>query len=126
MVPKQKRLKHRNPLSPLLFILDRDTLNKIIELAAKENIISGVGSKDIIGATYYQQFINDTLILCEAMKGSIKTLKFILYLNELLIGLQINFDKSQLIGLNRLDEDINCFIQIHDAIVVSTALILLV
>ncbi|XP_073107327.1 uncharacterized protein [Elaeis guineensis] len=96
----QRGLKQGNPLSPLLFVLVTDTLKRILNSAVEENLIQGIGLGDITGKINCIQFADDTLILCAASKNCIKMLKLILYLFVFLTGLKINFNKSNLIGLN--------------------------
>lgn len=111
----KRGLKQGNPLSPMLFILVADTLDRILRQAANENMISGIGPLDTTGQFICLQFADDTLLLCNAVKDHIKSLKLILYSFELLTGLKINFNKTSIVGLGITKAQTESFSLLLDA-----------
>nr|CCA66140.1 hypothetical protein [Beta vulgaris subsp. vulgaris] len=96
----QRGLRQGDPLSSFLFVLIAESLNQIIMKATSQNLWKGVevGQGEII--VTHLQYADDTLIFCDANIESLKNVKKALILFQLASGLQINFHKSSLIGLN--------------------------
>lgn len=96
--PCKKGLRQGDPLSPLLFDLVADTLNKILQKAQSANLLTGLGNSS--RKTLNLHFADDTLIFLEANPWMVENLKFLLLGFESLSGLKINFHKSALVPLN--------------------------
>ena len=88
-----------DPLSPQLFILVIDMLNRILNVAASNQLIKGIGDNEVFSHILNLQFTDDTLIFSGIYRENITSLKFIVYSYELLSGLKINFKKSVVIGI---------------------------
>lgn len=64
--PCKKGLRQGDPLSPLLFDLVADALNKILSKAQAAEFISGLGNSTISSKVLNMHFADDTLIFLEA------------------------------------------------------------
>ena len=73
--------------------------------AENQNLISGFRVAKTAPSISHLQFADDTLIFCEAKEDQIKNVKAILYCFEAVLGLKINFFKSELIGI-RVEESL--------------------
>jgi len=96
-------LRQGDPLSPFLFVLMGEVLNKMVQRAAELNMIKGitVGTGDV--QLTHLQFADDTLIFCEAEVQYLIRLKHILLSFQSLSGLMVNYSKSGLLVLG-MDE----------------------
>ena len=97
-------LRQGDPLSPFLFVIMSEVLNKMLQQAIRLQLFKGitVGSKDI--QVSHLQFADDTLIFCEAQEQYLLTVKEILLCFQSFSGLVVNFQKSGLITLGMNDE----------------------
>lgn len=82
-----------------MFLLVVDTLDRVLRVATEQKIFAGVGLQNISSLFQSLQFADNTLLFCSADILHVKILKFLLDSFELITGLKINFDKSQVIGL---------------------------
>ncbi|GKV03045.1 hypothetical protein SLEP1_g15411 [Rubroshorea leprosula] len=98
-----KGLRQGDPLSPFLFLMVGEALHGLVKKAENEGMLQGakVGRRGL--AVSLLQFADDTVILGEASKENILTVKAILRWFELMSGLRINFSKSCVYGFNMLD-----------------------
>ena len=88
-------LRQGDPLSPLLFNLVADALGVTLDKAKNRGRIKGVLDNLIPGGVTHIQYADDTVIMVDGSAESIRNLKMILYCFEWLIGLRINFHKSE-------------------------------
>ncbi|XP_072054910.1 uncharacterized protein [Arachis hypogaea] len=98
---KMKRgLRQRDPLSPFLFVLVVDVLNKMIGEAVRNRRISPllVGSDNI--ELWHLQFVDNTILFCPPEEDTVRNYQRLLRCFEIMSGLSINFDKSNLIPVN--------------------------
>ena len=76
-IKMQRGLRQGDPLSPFLFVIIAEVLNKMMQKAAETGLIRGL----IIGSDKVQlthlQFADDTLVFCEAEEKIVKTVKAI-------------------------------------------------
>lgn len=87
-------------MSPLLFDLVADALNKVLSRTQTAGLISGLGLFPNNFKILNLHFADDTLLFLETKPTMIEHLKFLLLGFESLSGLKINFDKSALVPLN--------------------------
>ena len=94
-----KGLRQGDPLSPFLFNIVVEGLNLLLARAIDLGLIKG----DSLGHSEIQlthlQFVDDTLLFCEAEEAEVVTIKRILRCFEIVSGLKINFHKSVLCGV---------------------------
>ena len=96
----QRGLRQGDPLSPFLFVLIVEALNQMIGKATSLNLWSGVETCKNGMTVTHLQYADDTLIFCDASLSSLKNIKQALILFHLASGLQFNFHKSSLMGIN--------------------------
>lgn len=84
-----------NPLSPLLFFVVSEVLSRMIKKAEMRFILGfRVGSSDVIIS--HLQFVDDTMIFCDADVRQLGYLRCLLTCFEAISGLKINLSKSEL------------------------------
>jgi len=96
-------LRQGDPLSPFLFVLMGEVLNKMIQRAVDLCMIKGisVGTEGV--QITHLQFADDTLIFCEAEVHYLVRIKNILLSFQSLSGLVVNYNKSGLLVMG-MDE----------------------
>lgn len=99
---KPKRgLRQGDPLSPLFFNLVGEVLAKLLHVAKQIGIFQGIllpNSEDPIS---HLQFDDDVILFINNDSKSVKGVKRVLQCFELLSGLSINFQKSNLYGFSK-------------------------
>ncbi|KAL4390659.1 hypothetical protein AHAS_Ahas03G0167200 [Arachis hypogaea] len=109
--PMKRGLRQGDPISPFLFILVAEVLNRMLELAKKKCFIKGLEvGKDKI-ALFHLQFIDDTILFCAPDKGTLRNHRRILACFGIMSGLVINYQKSVLIPINISDLEARCLSQ---------------
>jgi hypothetical protein len=100
-----KGLRQGDPLSPLLFVLAIDPLQKILELATSHNLLHKLrGRGTIFRASLYA---DDAAVFMLPFKEDIKNLSAILDSFGDATGLHTNFQKSSVIPINCHDVDLD-------------------
>ena len=94
-----KGLRQGDPLSPLLFNLVVDVLSKMLSKAASDKLISGLCSEIIPNGVICLQYADDTVLCIEHDPDKAVNLKLLLYIFELMCGLKINFQKSEILTM---------------------------
>ncbi|XP_016199025.1 uncharacterized protein LOC107639987 [Arachis ipaensis] len=96
----ERDLRQGDPLSPFLFVLVVDVLHRMIGVAVRNGRIAPllVGRDNI--ELSHLQFADDTVLFCPPEEETIKNYKRLLRSFEVMLGLSINFDKSNLIPVN--------------------------
>jgi len=94
-------LRQWDPLSPFLFILAAEVLNKLLENARNAGIFQGlqVGRNNV--NLSHLQFADDILIMCQADKDSLCNVKKLLSSFQAASGLEVNYAKSGLLILGK-------------------------
>jgi hypothetical protein len=91
---------------PLLFNAAVDVLVEILEKAKISGHISGVVGHLILGGgVTHLQYADDTMIMVEGSELDIANLKFLLLCFETMLGLKINFDKSEVVVMGYNPEE---------------------
>lgn len=96
----QRGLRQGDPISPFLFVFIVEALNQLISKATNKGLWRGVkiGKNELM--ITHLQYADDTLIFSDANIESLLNIKCVLILFQLASGLQVNFHKSSLMGLN--------------------------
>nr|XP_025625497.1 uncharacterized protein LOC112717769 [Arachis hypogaea] len=96
----ERGLRQGDPLSPFLFVLVVEVLNRMIRDAVRNGIISSllVGRDNI--ELSHLQFTDDTILFCPPDEETIRNYKRLLRCFEIMSGLSINFEKPNLILVN--------------------------
>jgi hypothetical protein len=92
----KKGLRQGDPLSPMLFNIVADMLAIMIEHAKSDGQIEGVIPHLVDGGLSILQYTDDMILFMEHDLEKAKNLKLILSAFEQLLGLKINFHKSEL------------------------------
>ena len=95
-----KGLRQGCPLSPLLFNIVAEALSSLIYSAVSLNLFKGikVGIEEVMIS--HLHFADDTIIFCESDIGQISNVKRVLRCFQVMSGLNINFLKSCIFGIN--------------------------
>jgi hypothetical protein len=88
-----KGLRQGDPLSPLLFNLVVDALNKMLVKAFDKGLSSGLMRGFRPEGILSLQYADDTLLFMSSQDSDIKNLRIILMLLDKVLGMRINFDK---------------------------------
>ncbi|GKV34399.1 hypothetical protein SLEP1_g42774 [Rubroshorea leprosula] len=94
-----KGLRQGDPLSPFLFLIIAEGLNGLVCNATQKGLLEGVevGSKGL--KLSHLQFADDTILFGEATEKNVLAMKGILRAFEIVSGLKVSFNKSQLMGI---------------------------
>ncbi|XP_057739631.1 uncharacterized protein LOC130956618 [Arachis stenosperma] len=96
----ERGLRQGNMLSPFLFVLVVDVLNRMIgEAVRNRRIATLLVGRDNIELSYLQ-FADDTILFCPLEEETVRNYRRLLRCFEVMFGLSINFDKSSLILVN--------------------------
>lgn len=87
-----KRLRHEDPLSPILFVLVANVFTWMINLGKTNNVIQGLGNFD--NEIISLQYADDTMIFSVTDIDKVRNLKLHVFLFEDISGLKINFSKT--------------------------------
>jgi hypothetical protein len=91
-----KGVRQGDPLSPLLFNFVADCLARMVRKAQRNNLVeNGVA---------ILQYADDTIVCLKDDINVARNMKLLLYLYEMMSGLKINFDKSEVLLINGDDE----------------------
>jgi hypothetical protein len=99
-----KGLRQGDSLSPLLFNLVADMLNKMLSRATQKQMVNGLLDDFRHGGILTLQYADDTLLFSAFDHSKIRNLKGVLMLFEKTSGMRINFHKGEVIPIN-LDEN---------------------
>ncbi|XP_016206370.1 uncharacterized protein LOC107646721 [Arachis ipaensis] len=96
----ERGLRQGDLLSPLLFVLVVDVLHRMLGEAVRHGrIASLLVGRDHIELSHLR-FVDDTILFCPPETETIVNYKRLLRCFELMSGLSINFEKSNLILVN--------------------------
>lgn len=103
-VKLHRGLRQGDPLSPFLFNLIVETLSLIIQKATTMGLWEGVGISNGGSKISRLQYADDTIIFCPPRLDYLLNIKKVLIIFQAVSGLQVNFHKSSLIGINMDDQ----------------------
>ncbi|GKV45602.1 hypothetical protein SLEP1_g52666 [Rubroshorea leprosula] len=92
-------LQQGDPLSPLLFLIIAEGINGLVLNVVDKGLLEGVEVGDKGFKVTHLQYADDTLLFGTVTDENVWAMKSILRTFELVSGLKINFNKSQLIGI---------------------------
>lgn len=107
-----KGLRQGDPLSPLLFNLVVDVFSRMLMSVAKQGFISGLLPQVLEGRIISLQYADDTILFLEDDLEKASNLKWILTCFKQMLGMKINFDKSDLLTMGMDEERSNAFAKI--------------
>lgn len=93
-------IRQGDPLSPTLFIMVVESLSLLISKAADFNLIHSfrIGASSL--QIHHLQFMDNSIIFCEANGEYVMNLRSILRWFQLAFSLRINYLKSEVYGIN--------------------------
>ena len=100
-----KGLRQGDPLSPLLFNLVADALSSMLSAAASAGDIEGLVPHLVEGGLTHLQYADDTIIFLKNSNQNIANLKIILLCYEMMSGLKINYNKSEVFVMGVEEEE---------------------
>lgn len=89
-------VRQGDPLSPILFNFVADGLSRMVFKAQSNNLICGLIDHIIDKGVAILQYADDTIMCLKHDFGKARNLKMLLYMYELMAGLKINFNKSEI------------------------------
>lgn len=97
----ERGLRQGDSLSPFLFVLVVDVLNLLIEKETNLNLWYGIEvCKNGPIILFHLQFADDTVLFSSPDPQSLHNIRKVLILFQLASGLQINFHKTVILGVN--------------------------
>lgn len=93
-------LRQEDPLSLFLFLLAAEGFDSVMEKALDSSDFSEYKFDGGADCFSHLQYVDDTFIIGGKGLGNIRTIKAILLLFDLMLGLEVNFHKSLLIRIN--------------------------
>ncbi|PNX58857.1 cytochrome p450 [Trifolium pratense] len=88
-------------LSPFLFLLVAEGLHVLMEAMVERNLFMGYNVGELAPVyVSHLQFADDTLLMETKSWANVRALRAVLVLFESMSGLQVNFHKSMLVGVN--------------------------
>jgi hypothetical protein len=102
LVNGSHRLRHGDPLSPLLFVFVMEALSRMISVVVSGDLLEGLK----VGNTTFSHllFADDTLIFYSARSSQLRYLRSLFLLFEAASGLKVNLAKSNLILVGNVDQ----------------------
>jgi len=97
----ERGIRQGDPLSPFLFVLMAEVLNKMLQRAISSGMLKGIQvGRDGLQISHLQ-FADDTLVFCEAEEQYVRVIKGIFLTYQAFSGLCVNYKKSTLVALGK-------------------------
>ncbi|KAJ9701144.1 hypothetical protein PVL29_006475 [Vitis rotundifolia] len=100
-------LRQEDPLSPYLFVLIMEAFSSLISRAEEKGFIRGfkvMGRRGEGVSVSHLLFTDDTLLFCEDNRNQLDFWKWVVYCFEVVSGLKINMQKSEIIPVGGVDD----------------------
>ena len=97
-------LRQGDPLSPFLFVLVAEVLNKVMVKASNIGLFQGLKVGGKREKLTHLQFADDTLLFCEANEMYLQHIKRILLSFQTYSGLAVNYSKSAILVFGKEEE----------------------
>lgn len=110
--PVSRGLKQGDPLPPFLFIIVGEAFSQMLGAVGKVALITCFSPTPRAPTVSHLQVADDTIIFCEADEDQIKNVKAILQCFDAVLGLKVNFFKSDLLGIRMGDHSMQRFANI--------------
>lgn len=104
-----KGVRQGDPLSPFLFNIAANCLQKMVQNAQDSSQVTGLVPHLIDKGVAILQYADDTIILMQGRVEKVRNMKLLLYLFEQMSGLKINFMKSEVLMVLHDDERGNLY-----------------
>jgi hypothetical protein len=95
-----KEVRQGDPLSPILFNFVADCLTRMVHKAQENGLVTGLINHIVPNGVAILQYADDTIIFLKHDLNGAMHMKLLLYLFEMLAGLKINFNKSEIFMVN--------------------------
>jgi hypothetical protein len=92
-----KGVRHGDPLSPILFNFAADCLARMVREAREAELIVGLPDNIVPRGLSILQYADDTIVCFKDDWEMARNTKILLYLYEMMSGLKINFDKTEVV-----------------------------
>jgi hypothetical protein len=89
----KKRLRQRDPLSPILFYIAIDISQVLVKRARGSGLVKSCGAELVEGRLTMLQYAGDTVLFLEASEEYARSWKICICCFEHLLGLKFNFHK---------------------------------
>lgn len=99
-IKSHRGIRQGDPLSPILFNFVPDGLTRMIHQAQSKGLFTGLIDHIVLTGVAILQYADDTIICMKHDLSGARNLKLLLYLYEVMAGLKINFNKSELVMIN--------------------------
>ena len=109
-----KGVRQGDPHSPFLFNLAVECLTKMIKKAQKNKLITGLASDLIQDGVAVLQYADDTIICLEHDVDKAVNLKLLLYTFEMMSGLKVNFQKSEILTVGGDDNVVKQYAELFN------------
>jgi hypothetical protein len=89
----------------VLFNLVVDVLSRVLQKAVGEKLITWLGEGLVEGGVISLQYADDTIVFVDKEEESGRNLKLILTCFEMMSGMRINYNKSEIVPINPLENE---------------------